>query len=287
MSGKAHGNKVKVNKAQNQFESERDWDMDDAPLAQPIMTMKDYMLFLFLAWLLAAWSCIHSQWVMDLCVFYLVTCGFYVLNLIVWRLAGVEFLYKQFLAFESRRKKNAPVMGLAVFAVFTLVWFWLWQVVWMYNDSSVLGWWFNLMPNLKDSWWREMFYWMGVWVCALLMAKLETWFFNLLWDNCCGKSWLWRAVAALFQSFWVYPFLESSMAGPNNVIWVQSAFWSYFVLQVVGFVLSDVLGLAAAGGWRLALIAAGTLNFMGFSMGWFKYDSVKFFHAYSNNNVWM
>lgn len=276
----------KVGKA-NQFEMERDWDMDDAPLAQPIMTGKDYMLLLFLAWMLAAWSCVHSQWVMDLCLFYLVSAGFYVLNLVIWRLAGVEFLYKSFLSWEARRKKNGPVMGLAVFVGGTLVWFWLWQIVWMYNDSNVLGWWINMNPDLKDSWWREMFYWTGVLVSMLLLAKLEAWFYNLLWDNCCGHSWLWRVLAVLMQSFWLYPYLESTMQGPNATIWKQSAYWCYVVLQVVGFVLSDALGMAAAGGWRAAILLAGVLNFMGFYWGWFNYDSVHFMHKYTNANVWM
>lgn len=264
------------------FEVDYDTDNDDEDIAMPISTPKDIALLLFLGWLLLMWSALCAQYVSDYNLFFLFSILFYIFNIIVWRIAGCEFLWKVFIRSYTQNKKIGIAAGIMV-GVATIG-FWTWQLMWMYNDTIKLGRYTTLVPNMTR-WWVKGFYFFFLWVFAIVLALLESLFYNVLWDNVCRLNWGFRILAAVWYSIWAFCWFGREMMGANNWSWMAIAVTFVFVAQVATNVVKDKVGLVAVICMRFGLLAAWLLNVHGFYHQWFSYTDVNQFWKYASDNL--
>jgi len=217
------------------------------------------------------WSMLCAQYVLDYNMFFLFSILFYVFNIIVWRVAGCEFLWKVFIKSYLRNKNVGVAAGLFVAAF--MVGFWMWQLIWYYGDSMVLGRYYTLVPCF-DRWFVRCVYMFFLWVFALVMAVMETAFYNILWDNVGGKSWVFRGLAALFYAVYMFIWNGAEMQGDNAWAWMFVIAFLVLVTQFATHVVKDKLGIVAVLALRFGLIAAWLLNMHALKNQWFGKDKL-------------
>lgn len=154
-----------------------------------------WRLWFLVCWWLVLWCFLFSDWVIELCMFWVV-CFLGIVNVFV--LEWVVVLWWVFLCFvfgvDSFRVVCVCGCCCVVWCVVLVFWF-----DWIWNGLSV----FIKMVCYRGYWWNFGFGWLVVgdfWLVLVigivgmcwLVILIGSWFWIGFWDRlCCGRNWIW------------------------------------------------------------------------------------------------
>jgi hypothetical protein len=257
----------------------------DEPLAHPRLQLKDYAILAFLAWNFVLIGAVMAQWVADIVLelWFLTLLCF--VNMGLWRLLGVEFLWSIFLKRDMRGLMKNIMWVFILWVGFGLVSWGGWAIVATFSDVTVLG--HKSLPfPLMTATWQEVLYWIGLTLSMIIYAVVDSVWWHVLYDNACNVNWGMRGWAGLCVGCMAWCLFEPTDNGHWWWVWLLAAFLWWMASHMVSCVLYDMFSLAGPVGLRLGLMTFWFLMFANVRWQWWNLEAFSWQWSYVPQNLW-
>lgn len=257
------------------------------PLAIPRSQNKDMLLLLACAWNYVLLGAICGQYVADALITTWFTIIVTLLNFVIFRLLGCEFLWGVFMGRDVKASAKYAAVWIAFLLATIVIVGGTWSMWISFKSNYVLGIYSLPFPNFKDNeTFQKVLYLIAYGLFSFVSVVLETVWWNVLYDNVAQNWWGMRIMATIAVFSSTFCLSTSSMLAKWNILYMTMTATTSALCMLLGFGLYKSWSLGAPFALRLGLAITQYLICFHVLNQWWTNNSMNWQYGWTANNLW-